>query len=114
MAVLSGRIARLETQQPSDPAITGRLNTILRRLDCIELEYQVMRKSMEPMAEAVETSQNFSMTLALPTCISLTASACPSSFKNMRNSLHGLCFNSGSIVNIHYPAKNLVAEMHKI
>lgn len=47
MATLTGRIANLETQQLLAPARTDTLNTILQRLDYLELENQAIRKSMK-------------------------------------------------------------------
>lgn len=172
MAALTDRIANLETQQPSVPAMTDTLNNILQRLDQLELENQTMRKSMaskssapaavDPMdtnetsfpalnlgssaskyattPDPVVTSPEATVTPVAPPPPSIqsdttskpatygrtrrnftklsenpgftylylpTRARMP--FKDMRKSLRDLSFNSGSIVDIHYPAKNVVA-----
>ena len=172
MVALTDRIAKLEMQQTSTPTMSDTLNTILQRLDHLEQENQLMRKTMEtktpvsadltsinnnePATPALQTDSSASKyatstnvidsppeTSTLPTAstpqVLPTAPATkpptygrsrrnftePSSnpgftylylptrarmpFKEMRNSLRDLSFNSGSIVDIHYPAKNVVA-----
>ncbi|KAG2210391.1 hypothetical protein INT46_000972 [Mucor plumbeus] len=86
MVALTDRISNLEMQETSTPIMSDTLNK--------NTNYCARRWKPKP-------PPGFTY-LYLPTRARMP-------FKEMRSSLRDLYFNSGSIVDIHYPAKNVVA-----